>query len=138
MSQGISQLSKHIIKWHPLIGFILFVSAIQYFAVQVVVASRWSSTFNLSRDTISDLGNTTCGSFNARFVCSPWHSLMNFSFLLLGVAMILGSLLVYPYFKQTRKTALGFSAIAIGGFGVILVGLFPENSISALHGIGAS
>jgi len=63
---------------------------------------------------------------------------MNVSFLVLGVAMILGSILTYHGFNTSRKTAIGFGSIAVGGFGVILVGLFPENSIPALHGIGST
>lgn len=138
MVQRMFQSRIRSIKQHPKLGYLLYASGVQYFFVQVIVASRWTPTFNLSRNTISDLGNTACGSFNARFVCSPWHTLMNLSFILLGIAMMVGSLLTYSYFKQNRKTSIGFSAFGIGGLGVILVGLFPENSISVLHGIGAA
>ena len=40
---------------------VLYVAGMQYFAVQFLVALRWPRPYNISRDTISDLGNTACG-----------------------------------------------------------------------------
>jgi hypothetical membrane protein len=117
---------------------ILYVSTVQYFLVQLLVSQRWSPPYNIRFNTISDLGNTACGKFNGRYVCSPWHSLMNASFVVLGLAMIGGSLLVYRNVATARVLKLGFVSIAIGGVGAVMVGVFPENTISALHGIGAS
>jgi hypothetical membrane protein len=63
---------------------------------------------------------------------------MNVSFVLLGLAMIGGSLLVSRNVPATRAHVVGFTAIAVGGVGAVMVGIFPENTIPALHGIGAS
>jgi hypothetical membrane protein len=71
-------------------------------------------------------------------VCSPLHSLMNVSFVVLGLAMIGGSLLVCRYTPTTRFQTVGYMLVAIGGVGAIMVGIFPENTIPALHGVGAS
>ena len=32
----------------------------------------------------------------------------------------------------------GFTAMGLSGLGVVMVGIFPENSIPALHGLGAA
>jgi hypothetical membrane protein len=63
---------------------------------------------------------------------------MDASFIMLGLTMTCGSLLIYQEFKRDRATLVGFSFLAIAGFGTILVGLFPENTISILHTFGAS
>jgi hypothetical membrane protein len=63
---------------------------------------------------------------------------MNGSFVLLGVTMILGSALIYPTFNRSRGTRLGFSLFALGGVGVVMVGTFPENTVSTVHGVGAA
>jgi hypothetical membrane protein len=63
---------------------------------------------------------------------------MNASFVVLGLAMIGGSLLVCRYMPTTKFQAVGFMSIAIGGVGAVMVGIFPENTIPALHGIGAA
>jgi hypothetical membrane protein len=99
---------------------------------------RWTPPYSLARDTISDLGNTACGTFNARFVCSPLHGLMNASFIVLGVAMTAGSILISRQSARSRAATVGFAAMAVSGIGVIIVGIFPENSVSAFHGLGAA
>jgi hypothetical membrane protein len=62
---------------------------------------------------------------------------MNISFIVLGLSMIIGSHLLYNQYKNTMATKVGFSLFSIGGFGTILVGLFPENSLALLHTSGA-
>src|ERR1017187_1472407 len=122
----------------PRIGPYLYLSSLQYFVVQLVVSLRWSPAYSLGSDTISDLGNTACGRFNGRYICSPLHTLMNVSFVVLGVTMVAGSVLVWRGLSSARARSLGFAFMGIGGIGVVLVGLFPENSVSALHGIGSA
>jgi hypothetical membrane protein len=123
---------------YPKLGPVLYATSIQYFAIQLFVALKWTPPYSLSRDTISDLGNTACGTWNGRYVCSPLHSLMNVSFVVLGITMTLGSVLISRYFANGRASEAGFAAMAISGLGVIMVGFFPENSVPTLHGLGAA
>jgi hypothetical membrane protein len=123
---------------YPKLGPILYVAGIQYFAAQLLAGLFWLRPYSVSRDTISDLGNTACGTWNGRYVCSPLHGLMNGSFTALGVTMILGSALTFRYFARGRAAATGFVALAVSGLGVVMVGLFPENSVPVLHGLGAA
>jgi hypothetical membrane protein len=123
---------------HPRIGPVCYAASVQYFVVQLLVALRWSPPYSISRNTISDLGNTVCGSWNGRDVCSPLHDLMNLSFIVLGVTMMAGSVFVFRNFAQGRAAAAGFAGMAAAGLGTVMVGLFPENSVPALHGVGAA
>jgi hypothetical membrane protein len=123
---------------YPLVGPTLWLLSIQYFVVQVIVAHAWAWPFSLRHNTISDLGNTVCGKYGGRLVCSPEHALMNVSFMLLGVTMFSGAGLIYHGFRSSRASALGFSALALAGLGTVLVGAFPENTVAALHIIGAA
>lgn len=123
---------------HPRLGPWLYLSSLQYFVVQVLVSLRWSPAYSISRDTISDLGNTACGRFNGRHVCSPLHALMNGSFIVLGLSMILGSILIARSVARTRAGSVGFTMMGVGGLGVIVAGIFPENTIPLFHGIGAA
>ena len=63
---------------------------------------------------------------------------MNASFVVLGITMTVGSVLVSRYFTAGRASKSGFAAMAVSGLGVIMVGFFPENSVPALHGLGAA
>src|ERR1022692_4717307 len=127
-----------ILRSYPKLGPVLYVAGLQYFAVQLLTALRWSPAYSISRDTISDLGNTACGTWNGRYVCSPLHDLMNGSFIVLGVTMMLGSVLTFHYFAKGRVAAAAFTAMAASGLGVVMVGFFPENSVPALHGLGTA
>lgn len=123
---------------YPWLGSAFWVASLQYFLAQWIVAAGWHTPFSLSRNTISDLGNTLCGTYSGRPVCSPRHALMNASFGLLGTTMVLGSLLIYREFRQGRAAITGFTFMGLAGLGTILVGLFPENSLAALHTVGAA
>jgi hypothetical membrane protein len=122
------------------LGPVLYVAGLQYFAVQLLVALHWPRPrpYNISHDTISDLGNTACGTWNGRYVCSPLHDLMNGSFIVLGITMLLGSVLIFRRYGKGRTAMTGFIGIGLSGLGVVMVGVFPENSVPALHGLGSA
>lgn len=122
---------------YPLLGPLIYIFSVQYFVVQVIVARAWTTSFSYTDNVISDLGNTACGPHGPDIVCSPLHGLMNASFIMLGLTMAIGSLLIYHEFKRSHLSLVGFSCMALAGIGTILVGLFPENTIGQLHGTGA-
>lgn len=123
-----------------MIGALLWIAGIQYYVAQVIVAAAWSnqSGYSWTHHTISDLANTVCGPYGDRLVCSPLHDTMNISFIVLGITMIIGALLIGRQLVQYRLDRLGFVCMALAGFGTIIVGLFPENSISSMHIFGAA
>jgi hypothetical membrane protein len=123
---------------YPYLGPGIWMLAIEYFIVQVVVAAAWATPYSLRRNPISDLGNTACGVFEHRPVCSPRHTLMNVAFIVLGVVMAAGAPLIYQEFPKRRLTVIGFSCMGVAGVGTILVGAFPENVNHALHVTGAA
>ena len=122
---------------YPLLGPLVWVLSVQYFVAQFIAATAWPAPYSWSHNLISDLGSTACRQYGERFVCSPQHGFMNASFILLGITMALGSLLIYTEFRRSRATLLGFSAMALAGIGTVMVGTFPENTVSWMHGIGA-
>lgn len=122
---------------YPFLGPIIYMLSIQYFCIQWVVAMAWKVPYSWLHNVISDLGNTACGQYGSHFVCSPLHSLMNASFIMLGCTMAAGSLLIYQEFKKSPASLVGFSLMALAGAGTIVVGLFPENTVHALHTGGA-
>ena len=134
-------LSKRIETFHdryPLVGPAFWIASIQFFITMLLVALAWPTHYSFLNNTISDLGNTACGVYNGRYVCSPQHAWMNASFIVLGITMVAGSTLIYREFKKSRASAAGFSFMALGGVGTIIVGIFAENTISSLHVFGAT
>jgi hypothetical membrane protein len=122
---------------YPLIGPTFWIISIQFFVIQFIVAAGWPVHYNFSANSISDLGNTACGMYGPRYVCSPYFTWMNVSFIVLGAAMIAGSTLIYQEFKENSANKIAFWLMALAGFGTILVGVFPENTIAFFHFAGA-
>src|SRR5262249_991552 len=106
------------------------------------VAAAWAHpAYSWSANYISDLGNTKCGLFavphaNKILVCSPRHTSMNVAFVLVGVLVIVGALLLRRMWPARR--ARGATGLFVsGGMGKMIVGLVPENTRIGLHLLGA-
>jgi hypothetical membrane protein len=78
------------------VGALAKLSVLQYFVAESAVIGAWAGAEPYSRRSgyISDLGASACGDFSGRDVCSPAHLLMNVSFMVQGLGMIVGALLL--------------------------------------------
>lgn len=122
------------------LGAFLWLLSLQYYVVQLIVASMWpvTSGYSWTQNTISDLANTVCGAYGDRLVCSPAHASMNISFWWLGITMIIGATLLNRQLGKTRLVQFGFWCMALAGIGTIVVGFYPENTIASMHVFGAA
>ena len=123
-------------------GGICWILTALYVAVQPVVISAWRGDYDLSRNTISDLGVTECGVFTQLGgdrvpVCSPRHNLMNTTFITVGLLMVAGSLLTRRGWPRRRTIAVAIWALIATGVGAVLIGVAPTNEYLALHAIGS-
>jgi hypothetical membrane protein len=137
-------------------GALALLSVLQYFVAEAAVIGAWAGQQPYSRRTgyISDLGAVTCGVFDGRDVCSPAHVLMNASFVVQGIGMMVGAVLLgtallctaarpvaqFPLAPAGITGAAAMSARALtvaAGAGTVLVGLVPEDAGSPWHGVGA-
>ncbi len=123
------------------LGAVVWIGAAQFFAMQAVVQLRWTTPFSLLHNYISDLGNTACGPYpgdSRMYVCSPWHAWMNASFILQGLIIAAGALLVRDVFPRGAARATGILLLVVGGLGNVAVGVFPENVNIVCHSLGAA
>ena len=109
----------------------------QYFVCQIIVAASWREPYSLANNYISDLGNTVCGPYQLNYVCSPLHLLMNLSFVVQGIILIVGAILLARRHSADIWLRWGLIGLGIGGIGSIFVGLFPENTLEYIHYTGA-
>jgi hypothetical membrane protein len=86
---------------YPYLGPLIWFATLEYFVVQYVVAANWPTPYSPLRNPISDLGNTSCGVYAGRHVCSAQHGLMNVAFVALGLLMAVGALDL-PRFRGVR------------------------------------
>jgi len=110
---------------------------------QLVVAARWEIPYDLTRNTISDLGAVGCGTLGAAGgpveVCSPWHAGMNASFVVIGTLLAAGGLLAAPALSRRTTGARRAAVLAVSGLLVVAglssagVGLVPLDVDGDLH-----
>jgi hypothetical membrane protein len=113
----------------------------QFFVVEAICARAWSPAYSYARDYISDLGAVHCAPFppgTAMLVCSPLHAVMDASFVVQGVLIAGGALLLAPLVAHNRLGAAGLALIALAGAGVFAVGLAPEDVHIVVHVLGAA
>jgi hypothetical membrane protein len=122
------------------LGALAWILAVQFFVAPIVVASTWAAPFSLRTRMISDLGNTACGPARRPVSadhCSPWHAVMNASFVIVGMTMAAGALLTRRAFRNGWPRGLAVALFVAAGAGVVLVGWFPENENAGAHLVGA-
>ncbi len=139
------------------VGALAKLSVLQYFVAETTVIGAWAGDEPYSRRAgyISDLGALGCGGFGGRDVCSPAHLLMNASFLVQGLGMVVGAVLLssvlmhtaaragaWPAAEPVRRTprsaAIAARSLTLAtGAGTVIVGLVPEDTGSAWHLVGA-
>ncbi len=137
------------------VGAWAVLSVLQYFAAEAAVIAAWAGPlpYDLRTGYISDLGALHCGVYDGRDVCSPLNWLMNASFVVQGLGMVLGAILltsgllcvaarpgarVEPGRRAPWRAAIAVRLLTgAAGVGTVVVGLVPEDAGSAWHYIGA-
>lgn len=137
------------------IGAWSVLSVLQYFLAEAVVAIAWAGPvpYDLRTGYISDLGALRCGVYAGRQVCSPLNWLMNASFVLQGLGLLLGAVLLTSGLlcvaarhgvrvdraHRVPLLAAGWVRALTGaaGAGTVAVGLVPEDLGSPWHYAGA-
>jgi hypothetical membrane protein len=106
-------------------GGLAWALTLQFFVVEAIVASRYGG-YSYSTDVISDLGAAA----------SPARVLMNASFIVQGLLIAAGALLLGPGLAGTGGR-LARVLFVITGLGVLLVGVFPSDGNVTVHEIAA-
>lgn len=129
------------------IGSWAVLSIPQFFLVELVVVMAWAgpAPYSWMGNYISDLGALNCGLYRGREVCSPLNGVMNASFVLQGLGLLIGG-----FFMSTRLLGFGGHSeqnygpqlraakwvrvlLIVAGLGVTFVGLVPQDTNSRLH-----
>ncbi|MEU6554219.1 DUF998 domain-containing protein [Streptomyces sp. NPDC046915] len=114
-----------------------------WLVLQLAAVAQWANpSYDWAVNYVSDLGNTTCGTFTvpggaSQYVCSPGHDLMNTGFVVSGALTALGAVLLWRYWPQGRLTRIAGGLFVITGLGRVIVGFAPEDANITMHMIGA-
>jgi hypothetical membrane protein len=121
-----------------LLGGCAWILTLLYFVGQIIAQAAWRTPYSMIDSRVSDLGSTACGTTVANtYVCSPLHVVMNATFVLTGVLILVGLALTRSVWPRRRLTTAGLIMLVVAGAGTILVGLSPENVNVFIHVVGA-
>ena len=120
------------------VGGFCWILSLEFFIGQAVTQLAWTGApYSLINNEISDLGVTVCETVKGDYLCSPLHNVMNASFVLAGVFILLGLYFTRSAWPKGRATRIGLFFLVFAGLGKIAVGLSPENVDPTVHVIGA-
>ena len=107
------------------LGGLAWVLTLQFFVAEAIAAARFGG-YSYSGNVISDLGTAD----------SPAQALMNGSFVLQGLLIAAGALLLGPGLAGTGGRVARV-LLVVSGLGVLLVGFFPSDGNATVHEIAA-
>jgi hypothetical membrane protein len=127
------------------LGGVALLSQPLVIVAQLVVATRFEAPYDLTRNTISDLGVVGCGTVQAAGgpveACSPWHAGMNASFVVIGSLLALGALLgALTIVRRPAliRTAAAMAMLFVAGISSAAVGFVPLDVDGDLHALVAT
>ena len=111
------------------IGVVAFLLRPAYVATELVVAAATTGSYSLVADSVSRLGEVGCSAA----YCSPWHALMNGSFVGFGVLLAGGAALLA---RPLGPWATGL--LVVSGLSSVATGLAPLDRDAVLHAWAAT
>ncbi|MEV4824820.1 DUF998 domain-containing protein [Micromonospora sp. NPDC049274] len=123
-------------------GALCWVVAAPIFLVaSLVTGLRWRQpAYSWATHNISDLGNVHCGIWDTtrpRYVCSPWHPLMNAAMLTTAVLLAAGLLLTWRSLGRGGLVRSAQTLLLLAAGGYALAARYPADVDENLHVLGA-
>jgi hypothetical membrane protein len=107
-------------------GGLAWLLTLQFFVAETIAQLRAGAGYSRADDVISDLGASW----------SPAAGLMNASFVLQGVLIAAGALLLRPALPRTAGR-LAVALLTVAAAGVVVVGVVPLDADRTVHAVGA-
>jgi len=111
----------------PWLGAGWWALCFQFFVAEQIARMRWPGHYSMSMNWISDLGAAN----------SPLHWVMNGSFVVQGVLISVGAILMRRLFPAKASYRVALLLFLVSGVGVLVVGLVPEDSDAQVHRLAA-
>lgn len=131
MAPSTAARSRHSMQTS--IGACLWLCCFQFFVGEQIARLGWTGHYSMASNYISDLGAVHCRPPS----CSSLHWVMDGSFVLQGLLIFFGAVLVRRLFPEQLVYRVALVLFAVAGLGVLVVGLAPEDVDFRLHIWGA-
>ncbi|GGP16477.1 DUF998 domain-containing protein [Oceanobacillus neutriphilus] len=114
-----------------LIGLISWIALSAYFIIEAIVIRATAAPYSFLNQPMSDLGVTACGTdtylLASYTICSPYHWLMNWTFFLTGLFILIGAVLLSPLWPKVRSAKIANILIGVFGVSYAISGIIPAD-----------
>jgi hypothetical membrane protein len=114
-------------RTRPWLGAGWWALCFQFFVAEQIARMGWPGHYSMTGNWISDLGAAS----------SPRHWVMNSSFVVQGVLISVGAILMRRLFPAKGSYRVALLLFLVSGVGVLVVGLVPEDSDAQVHRVAA-
>jgi hypothetical membrane protein len=111
----------------PWLGAGWWALCFQFFVAEQIARMGWPGHYSMTGNWISDLGAAN----------SPRHWVMNSSFVVQGVLISVGAILMRRLFPAKGSYRVALLLFLVSGVGVLVVGLVPVDSDAQVHRVAA-
>jgi len=113
------------------VAILLLLAGLQYVIIEAVVAAVWTDPpYNYATNLVPDLGNSACGPYQDRVVCSPLYPLMNAGFIVQGLLFGAAGVLMSRLLAARARVAMLVLTLVFA-VGLILTGVFHHSHAAA-------
>ncbi|WP_245807684.1 DUF998 domain-containing protein [Halobacillus massiliensis] len=132
---------KHPRRVTVKVGLICWILLSVYFLIEYLVIQKTTAVYQFMVQPMSDLGVTACGTNTYVLapydICSPYHLLMNWTFTLTGIVILVGAVYIHPLWPKQRKTRAATILFVIFGLSYAVSGVFPADVHFLWHTLGS-
>jgi hypothetical membrane protein len=118
-------LGTRAVRW----GTVALLLRPAYIPAEIAVAAATTGDYSLVADSVSTLGEVGCSAA----YCSPWHGLMNASFIVVGALLVAGAFLLRRQLGPWVAVLL-----VVSGLSSVATGLAPLDRDATVHALAAA
>lgn len=123
------------------IGMLSWMALLLYFPIELIIISRTTKPYSFMDQAMSDLGVLSCGyntyPLSVHEICSPMAHEMNIIFILTGMLVAAGAVLLHHFWNGTRWTIVATVLLVIYGLGYTVSGIYPADVNFLAHTLPA-
>lgn len=113
------------------IGLLSWMALLLYFPIELIIISQTTKPYSIMNQAMSDLGVLSCGTDTYPLagyeICSPMSHEMNIIFILTGILIAAGAVLLHHFWGSSKWTIAATILLVIYGLGYTVSGIYPAD-----------
>lgn len=113
------------------VGFLFWIILILYFPLEAIIINETTEPYHFLTQAMSELGILSCGAntymLAPHHICSPLAPLMNIIFIVTGILIAAGAILLHRFWGDGTRTRIATGMWVVYGLGYSVSGIYPAD-----------